>query len=591
MLTDKTARQGAPAARAGFLRPHAAGRTPVRARLLRRGRQAGATARRPCRQTSAARRPRAPPEEAGRIIHHPSGPLHVAESPVSVDGQRLGDLLIVHDMSFVERRSADTKKYVVYLFAAHRRGDRPDHRRHRGVVVPRLDGRHQGADPRAVARALARSPRRANCGRSRATWRRWCANSKASAACATSRRSAGRRKTCARILREDLKGDEILIVSNREPYIHVHRDGRDRGAAPGQRPGHGDGARACAPARAPGSRTARAAPTARRVDAAGPRHGAAREARLPHPPRLAQQGGGGRVLLRLRQRGAVASVPHRAHPAGVPRLRLGTLPRRQPALRRGRGAGIAHRESDRSGAGLSLRAAAAHDPRTPAAGDDHHLLAHPLAESGGVRHLPLARRAARGPAGLVHPRVPHPVPLQQLLRHRGPLRWRRASIARRPASTTAATPPRCAAIRSRSSGRPQPLAAQPPVPECRAGGAHRRSAWRPRCSSASASTAWTTPRASSSASPPSSACSSSSRSWIGTLRLRADRRALALAASRNIRACEPGCARPATRINDRFGSAGLPADRAQDRAPRRRPGLHLLPRRRPVLRVAACTTA
>ncbi len=25
------------------------------------------------------------------------------------------------------------------------------------------------------------------------------------------------------ILREDLKGDEILIVSNREPYIHVRK--------------------------------------------------------------------------------------------------------------------------------------------------------------------------------------------------------------------------------------------------------------------------------------------------------------------------------------------------------------------------------
>src|SRR5438093_800446 len=29
-----------------------------------------------------------------------------------------GELIIVHDMSFVQRRSADTKKYVLYLFAA-----------------------------------------------------------------------------------------------------------------------------------------------------------------------------------------------------------------------------------------------------------------------------------------------------------------------------------------------------------------------------------------------------------------------------------------------------------------------------------------
>jgi hypothetical protein len=29
-------------------------------------------------------------------------------------------------------------------------------------------------------------------------------------------------ETLQKILHEDLKGDEIIIVSNREPYIHVH---------------------------------------------------------------------------------------------------------------------------------------------------------------------------------------------------------------------------------------------------------------------------------------------------------------------------------------------------------------------------------
>ncbi len=33
-------------------------------------------------------------------------------------------------------------------------------------------------------------------------------------------------ETLRSILREDLKGDEILIVSNREPYIHERKDGR-----------------------------------------------------------------------------------------------------------------------------------------------------------------------------------------------------------------------------------------------------------------------------------------------------------------------------------------------------------------------------
>ncbi len=56
--------------------------------------------------------------QPGHIIHHPSGPLHLAVRPVSVSGKRAGDLLILHDMSFVERRSADTKRYIFLLFLA-----------------------------------------------------------------------------------------------------------------------------------------------------------------------------------------------------------------------------------------------------------------------------------------------------------------------------------------------------------------------------------------------------------------------------------------------------------------------------------------
>ena len=63
---------------------------------------------------------------------------------------------------------------------------------------------------------------------------------------------------------------------------------------------------------------------------------AAATARATAAPRLADAGGGGGLLLRLRQRGAVAAVPHRPHAAGVPRRRLGALRDGQPALRRRR---------------------------------------------------------------------------------------------------------------------------------------------------------------------------------------------------------------------------------------------------------------
>ncbi len=51
--------------------------------------------------------------------------------------------------------------------------------------------------------------------------------------------------------------------------------------------------------------------------------------------------------------------------------------------------------------------------KAPAQGDDHHLLAHPLAQSRILRHLPLARRAAQGDARQHHPRLPYPFSLQE----------------------------------------------------------------------------------------------------------------------------------------------------------------------------------
>ena len=55
------------------------------------------------------------------------------------------------------------------------------------------------------------------------------------------------------------------------------------------------------------------------------------------------------------------------------------------ALRRRRRRGGELRKSRGAGAGLSFRAAAAHDPPAPAQGDHHHLLAHSLAQCRNLR--------------------------------------------------------------------------------------------------------------------------------------------------------------------------------------------------------------
>lgn len=50
------------------------------------------------------------------LIHLPQGSVHVADSVLMQDATPLGRLILIHDMSFIERRSSDTKKYVIVFF-------------------------------------------------------------------------------------------------------------------------------------------------------------------------------------------------------------------------------------------------------------------------------------------------------------------------------------------------------------------------------------------------------------------------------------------------------------------------------------------
>ncbi|HVJ22507.1 MAG TPA: trehalose-6-phosphate synthase, partial [Burkholderiales bacterium] len=57
-------------------------------------------------------------EPRNTVLELPDGPLHVSAQPIAADSAILGELMIVHDMSFAQRRSEDTRKYVLWLFAA-----------------------------------------------------------------------------------------------------------------------------------------------------------------------------------------------------------------------------------------------------------------------------------------------------------------------------------------------------------------------------------------------------------------------------------------------------------------------------------------
>jgi trehalose-6-phosphate synthase len=155
----------------------------------------------------------------GMVVHLPQGSLHVAVSPmIDADGKELGKLVLLHDMGFIEHRSADTRRYVFYLFAAlgilislvtvavaqiswlgWMKGMRA---MLTGEWLAKPDAgpaemRPMAKDLQALISELGHDRRMRD--ESQVSWN--------PAALRT-------------ILHEDLHGDEFLIVSNREPYIH-----------------------------------------------------------------------------------------------------------------------------------------------------------------------------------------------------------------------------------------------------------------------------------------------------------------------------------------------------------------------------------
>ena len=421
-------------------------------------------------------------------------------------------LALVHDMSFVERRSEETRQLPVLLLHRARRVDRAHHRRHRADLVARLGARPaRAAARRGPPAAVARPRPRPELRPIARDLRELIRDLERQYRPLDGSQRIWDQQALRATLRSELHGNDVIVVSNREPYIHVRTTERHRL----QRPASGlvtalePVMRACSGtwiAHGSGSRR----PRDRRPPR--PRRRAARASALPGPAHLAH--------ARRRSDGYYCGFAneglwplcHIAHVRPTFRAeRLRAVPR--ASTRKFADAVVAEAKtqgSRRPRAGLSLRAAAADDPRAPARRDDHHVLAHPVAESRGVRDLPVARRAARRPARQQHPRLPHAVPLQQLPRHRRS----HARGARRPRDVHDLLPRRVDRGASLSDlDRVAAGAARDgeagPRRAARRARAPRPAA--PTTGSASASTASTTRRASSSASTRSRGCSSSSR--------------------------------------------------------------------------------
>ncbi len=353
------------------------------------------------------------------VLHSAKGPLHIAVRDVDADVTPDARLILVHDMSFVERRSEETRRYLFYFFIAlgacialitvviaqlSWRGWVDGLRallRGEGILRPAARStapelRPIARDLRELIRDLERQYRPLD-----GSQRIWD------------------QEALRATLRSELHGNDVIVVSNREPYIHVRTDEGIRI----QRPASGlvtalePVMRACS-----GTWIAHGSGSADRETVDGndrvavpPEHPA-----LPDPAHLALEGGGGRLLRRIRERGPVAALPYRSRPPDVPLQRFRVLPQRERAVRRGGRRGVEDERPDRAGAGLPLRAPAADDSRPPPRCDDHYVLAHSMAQSRGVRDLPVAHRAPGRPAREQHPRLPHAVPLQQFRRHGRP---------------------------------------------------------------------------------------------------------------------------------------------------------------------------
>lgn len=169
------------------------------------------------------------------LVKFPQGALHISESPLERDAQYLGKLILVHDMSFIEHRSADTRKYVILLFTvmavvismitvlvAHLSW-RDWISSVKGILRGEIGPRPQQQATPPEVRPLE--------GDLRLLLREYSVERRA-------RDDSTHLWTPEKLrvlLHEELAGDEVLVVSNREPYLHM----RTRKGIEVQRPASG----------------------------------------------------------------------------------------------------------------------------------------------------------------------------------------------------------------------------------------------------------------------------------------------------------------------------------------------------------------
>ncbi len=153
------------------------------------------------------------------------GPVHVSLHEVRAESGPVGRLVLLHDLSFIERRSQDTRRYLVALIAGlgglmalvtmvvaqlSLRGWVNGTRallRGEGLLRP-SSSRSRDLEPLASELRTRLRDLEDEYRRSREHDGGWDAT------------------RLQALLRSQLRGDEVIVVSNREPYLHERIDGR-----------------------------------------------------------------------------------------------------------------------------------------------------------------------------------------------------------------------------------------------------------------------------------------------------------------------------------------------------------------------------
>ena len=160
-------------------------------------------------------------QESPSLISLPRGLVHVSIKPLIINEAPSGSLILVHDMSFVERRSSDTRKYIVIFFAVL------------GLVislitvlVAHLSWRGWMNGVRTLLRGdslvkpFAKTPVDSELQPLVGDLRFLLRSIDAERRMADDLTISWNPDALRNLLYKQLAGEQILVVSNREPYIH-----------------------------------------------------------------------------------------------------------------------------------------------------------------------------------------------------------------------------------------------------------------------------------------------------------------------------------------------------------------------------------